>query len=259
MLGHHLTRDGHDDQQPPVIGAQPDRLADQPDRDGVTGRAEPHARQAVHLAGDLPADAGLQRGQRGQQLPLDDQLLGRHRAYLAMGYPVDLGAPRRGRGVRRRQAGERGLRHHQVALGIADQVLHDPLRFRIMRLAEIRPEPVVSREPHIRRRRHHDIGHDAAFEAAHPIRQDLARHPAQDLEALGQQRQRGLRPLVTGEPHEPEPAPGQHRAEHVQPALAAPVDHQVLTRRPHRRTAAPVMLAAPQALLLSDQPAEVPV
>jgi len=43
----------------------------------------------------------------------------------------------------------------------------------------------------------------------------------------------------------------------LQPALAAPVDHQVLTRRPHRRAAPPVMLPAPQRLLPCDQAAEV--
>ena len=31
--------------------------------------------------------------------------------------------------------------HHQVGLGIADQVLHDPLRLRIGGLAEVGPEP----------------------------------------------------------------------------------------------------------------------
>ncbi|HEV8555490.1 MAG TPA: helix-hairpin-helix domain-containing protein [Actinophytocola sp.] len=31
-----------------------------------------------------------------------------------------------------------------------------------------------------------------------------------------------------GEAHEPDPAPCQHRAEHVQPRKAAPIDHQVL-------------------------------
>ena len=68
-----------------------------------------------------------------------------HRADLAVDRAVDLGAPRRGRGVRRGQVAERRLRHHQVGLGIADQVLHDPLRFRVRGLAEIGPEPVMAR------------------------------------------------------------------------------------------------------------------
>jgi hypothetical protein len=32
MLGDNLPSGGHDDQQPSVIGAQPDSLPDQPDR-----------------------------------------------------------------------------------------------------------------------------------------------------------------------------------------------------------------------------------
>ena len=43
------------------------------------------------------------------------------------------------------------------------------------------------------------------------------------------------------------------------PALGTPIDDQVLTRRPHRRAAAPVMIPPPQRLLLRDQAAEVPV
>ena len=257
MLGNDLPGAGHDDQQPPVIGAHPDSLADQPDGHGVAGRGEPHARQAVHLAGDLPPGAGPQRRQRAGQFPLDDQPLGRHRADLAVHRAVDLRAPRHGGSVRGRQVPERRLRHYQVALGIAGQVLHDPLRFRIARPAEVRPEPVMAGEPDILRRGHHDVGHHAAFQAAHPVRQHRAGHPAQHLEALRQQRQRGLRPLITGEPHEPDPAPGQHRAEHVQPPLAAPAGHQMLTRRPHRRAAAPVVIGPPGLLRRRDQAPEV--
>ena len=116
----------------------------------------------------------------------------------------------------------------------------------------------MRREPQVRRRGHHDIGDDPAFQAPHPVRQYRARHPAQHLEALRQHRQRRLGPLISGEPHEPDPAPGQHRAEHVQPALAAPVDHQMLTRRPHRRAAAPVMIPPPGLLRRRDQTAEIP-
>src|SRR5436309_2617930 len=43
MPGGDLPGAGHDDQQPPVIGAQLDSLADQPDGHGVAGRGEPHA------------------------------------------------------------------------------------------------------------------------------------------------------------------------------------------------------------------------
>ena len=96
MLGDDLAGAGHDHQQPPVIGAQPDLGADQPDRHGVAGRPEPHARQPVDLAGHQPPGAGPQRRQRREQFPLDDQPLGRHRADLAVDHAVDLGAPRRG-------------------------------------------------------------------------------------------------------------------------------------------------------------------
>ncbi len=120
------------------------------------------------------------------------------------------------------KSAERRLGHHQVALGIADQVLRDPLRFRVVRLAEIGLEPVMRREPQVLRRGHHHVGDHAAFQARHPVGQHLARHPAQHLQALRQHRQRRLRALISSEPHEPDPAPGQHRAEHVQPALGCP-------------------------------------
>jgi hypothetical protein len=52
------------------------------------------------------------------------------------------------------------LRDHQIALGIADQVLHDPLRLRIGRVAKVGPEPVVRGEADIVRGRHHEVGDD---------------------------------------------------------------------------------------------------
>ena len=258
VLGGDLAGAGHDHQQPPVTGAHPHLGADQPDRHGVAGRPEPHAGQPVDLAGHQPPDAGPQRRQRREQLPLDHQPLGGHRADLAVDHAVDLGAPRRGRHVGGGQVTEGRLRHHQVALGIPDEIFDDSLALRVVRLAEIRPEPVVRREPQVLRRGHHDVGDHPALQAAHPVGQHLARHPAQHLEALRQHRQRRLRALISGEPHEPDPAPGQHRAEHVQAALGAPVDHQVLTRRPHRRTAAAVMIPPPGLLGRRDQAAEVP-
>ena len=112
----------------------------------------------------------------------------------------------------------------------------------------------MRREPQVLRRGHHDVGDHPALQAAHPVGQHRARH----LEALRQHRQRRGGPLISGEPHEPEPAPGQHRAEHVQAALGAPVDHQVLTRRPHRRTPPVVMIGPPRLLRHRDQAAEVP-
>ena len=77
-------------------------------------------------------------------------------------------------------------------------------------------------EPDIMAGGHHDVGDDRAFQAAHPVGQDLARHPAHDLKALGQQPQRRGGPLLTSEPHEPEPGSGQHRAERMQPGQHTP-------------------------------------
>ncbi len=258
VLSDHLSRGSHDHHKPPVVGAQLHLRADQPGRDGVTRRRETDAGQPVDLAGGHLADAGPQRRQRAEQFPFGQHPLRRDRADLAVHDAVDLGAPGPGRVVRRGQVTERRLSHHQVGLGIADQVLHYSLALRIGCPAKIGLERVMRGEPHVLRGGHHDVGDHAALQAAHPVREHLARHPAQDLEALRQHRQRRLRLLISGEPHEPDPRPRQHRAEHVQPALGAPVDHQVLTRRPHRRAAAAVMILPPRLLLRRDQPAEVP-
>ena len=103
-------------------------------------------------------------------------------------------------------------------------------RLGVGRLTEIRPEPIMGREPHIAGGRYDHVGHDAALQTAHPVGQHHTGHPAQDVEALRQQRQRRVRALVVGETHEPHPAPRQHRAEHVQPAQHTPIDDQMLTR-----------------------------
>jgi hypothetical protein len=97
---------------------------------------------------------------------------------------VDLGAPRRGPLIGGGQIAEGRLGHHQVALGIPDEILDDSLALRVVRLAEIRPETVVRREPQVGRRGHHHVGDHAAFQAAHPVGQHLARHPAQLFQAL---------------------------------------------------------------------------
>ena len=156
------------------------------------------------------------------------------------------------------QVDERCLRDQQITLGVTDQVLHDPLRLWVPALAEVRPEPVAGGQPHVVRRRDDHVGDHAALQTRHPVGEHHLRHPAQLLEALREQREGRLRPLIGGEPYEPVAAPGQHRAEDVQPALAAPVDHQHLPGRPHRGPAAPVTGGAPGALLRRDQPTEVP-
>jgi len=109
-------------------------------------------------------------------------------------------------------------------------VLHDALRLRIGGLAEVGPEPVVSSEAHVLTRRHDLVRDHPAFQAAHPVGEDDAGNPTQGVEALREQRQRRLGALVVGEAHEPDPAPREHRAEHVQPAQHPPVDDQMLTR-----------------------------
>jgi hypothetical protein len=123
----------------------------------------------------------------------------------------------------------------------------------------------VGREPDIVRRRHHHIGDHPALQAGHPVREHHLGDTAEDLEALRQHAQRGRLLLIGGEPDEPEPRPGQHRAEHVHFAaghdLLAPVDGQHLTRRPDRRatTSGPGLTAAPGPLRCSDQTPEVEV
>jgi hypothetical protein len=166
---------------------------------------------------------------------------------------VDLDTPLGCRGVRCTQIGERGLRDHQIAFGVTDKVLHDPLRFGVLALTEVRPEKVVRREADIGRGRDDDIRDDATFQAPHPVGEHRAGHPTQLLETLGQHAQRGLGPLIGGVTHEPHPRPGQHRAEHMQPAPHPPVDHQRLTRCPHRRATATMMPTPPLRLHLGDQ------
>jgi hypothetical protein len=62
---------------------------------------------------------------------------------------VDLGAAAR---VRRGQVIKPRLRHHQAGLGIADEVLRDPPRFRVGGRTGIRAEPVMAGEPYVLRR-----------------------------------------------------------------------------------------------------------
>ena len=77
-----------------------------------------------------------------------------------------------------------------------------------------RDESVMGGEPHVIRRRDNDIGDHAAFETAHPVSQDLGRHPTDRLKGFGDHRQRGGGLLITSEAHEPPPRIRQDRAEH---------------------------------------------
>jgi hypothetical protein len=115
----------------------------------------------------------------------------------------------------------------------------------------------VGGELHVVGRGDHDVRDDTALEAAHPVREDLGRDPADRLEALREHGHRGGGLLVGGEPHETNPRPRQHRAEHLDPAKVAPVDDQVLTRGPHSWAPPTVVLAAPLDLRSRDQAAEV--
>jgi hypothetical protein len=51
----------------------------------------------------------------------------------------------------------------QVRLAVADQVLDDSLRFRVLRLTEVGPEPKVSGEAQVVGMGHHQVGDDAVL------------------------------------------------------------------------------------------------
>jgi len=117
---------------------------------------------------------------------------------------------------------------------------------------------VVRGETHVLTRGHDPVRDYATFQAPHPVGEHHARDPAEGLEALREQRQGRVGALVVGEAHEPDPAPREHGAEHVQPAQHAPIDDQVLTWGPHRRSSTTVIIVAPQRFPFRDQPTEVP-
>gem|GEM_PF-4322688 len=237
-------------------------LADQGHRDRVAGRPDPHAGQLVDLAEHRRrADPQLQRRQSAQQQPLLGQALRRDGDDLRVHRRVDLLAPRLGGLVvlGRVELVVEQQRGEQVGLGVPDQVLHDPLGLGVGGLTEFRPKTVMQREPHVITCGDNTIRHDPTLQAAHPVGQHDLRHPAHLGEALAEHRQRRGRLLIGGEPHEPPPRPRQYRTEHMHPALAAPVNDKVLTRGPHRRPAAPVVIDPPLPLGRRDQPAEVPI
>ena len=169
---------------------------------------------------------------------------------------VHLRAPGDRRRVGRREVGERRARDQEVGLGVPDEVLDDALRFRVCGLAEVGPEAVVGSEGEVAWRRHDDVGDDTALEAAHPVGEHDRGHTAQEFEALGEQGEGRRLGLVEGEPDEAPAAPGQDRAEHVEAALAAPVDREVLAR--HRLPGAVhAAVAPPVGLGCGDRPAQV--
>jgi len=221
VLGVDLTGDRLHDSQQAVAFVDQHRHdgADQSVRDRVAGRPEPDTREFVDLPGDrLRPDLQPQRRQPTQQLDLGLESFSRDCMDLAVLAGVDLLTPRHCADVEPGDALSPWVlvevqRHQQVVLGVADQVLHDALGLRIRAVTEVGSEPVMGREPDVVRRGHDDVGDHAAFQAAHPVREYDLRDAAENLEALGQHRQGGGLLLISGEPDEPEPRPGQHRAE----------------------------------------------
>jgi len=137
-----------------------------------------------------------------------------------------------------------------------NEVLDDALGLGVGGLAEVGREAVPGGEPDVSGGGHDDVGHDAALEAAHPVGEDDRPHPAERLEALGQQTQRRGLGLVGREADEADAAPSQDRAEDMEVALAAPVDDQVLARDRHPRPVCPAV-ASPGGLGPGDRPAQV--
>ncbi len=171
---------------------------------------------------------------------------------------VHLLAPGPGALVGRHEVGPDQLGgHDQVGLGVADQVLDYPFRFGVVALTEIRAEPIVQGQADIGRRGHHDVGHDAALQAAHPVGQHHPGHRPEGFEAAGQHLKGGRGALIGGKTHEPPTRKGHHSAEDVQAPLRAPVDGEHLAGGPHPRPAAPVVIGPPGPLGPGHQAPEV--
>jgi hypothetical protein len=127
VLGGHLAgeRLEHPDLRP-RHGDQ-HRAADEPVRYGVAGRREPHAREFVDLAAGRRPISGRSDG----SMPSSGRCSSRcaDTAQISECTAALTSAPAGRRLVRRRRVADDGpSRHHQVTLGMADQVLHDPLR-----------------------------------------------------------------------------------------------------------------------------------
>ena len=165
VLGDHLALAGAGHDRPAAGRSSTrsrDLRADQPDRHRVAGRAEPDAGQPVDLAGHQPRRCSARSDGSGAsssrsmtsrsagtaQISLCTAALtsAHHAAAAAFAAARSANGP-----------GPAGAGDHQVGLGVADQVLHDPLRLRVRGLAEVRPEPVVRGEPHVLRRGHHHV------------------------------------------------------------------------------------------------------
>ena len=89
---------------------------------------------------------GRRRRQRAQQRTLDAEARVRDGHGLAVDPAVDLGTPGHRSGVGVTEVGEGSEPDEQVPLGIAHEVLDDPLRFGVARLAEVDAEAKVGGE-----------------------------------------------------------------------------------------------------------------
>jgi hypothetical protein len=213
-----------------TLDVELDARADEGPWDAVSRRAEAHGAQVVDGPRLDRPDGRACRGQRSQDAALDREPLVGHGGGLGVDPPVHLGAPSQRGGVRCLEAGEGSQAHEEVGLGVADEVLDDALALGVRGLAEVGSEAVVGGEGDIALGGHDDVGHDAALQATHPVGQDDAGHPAEELETLGEQGEgRGL-VLPLGEADEAPATPGEDGTEDLPGSLLAPVDDEVLAR-----------------------------
>ena len=189
VVGDDLTGGVDEHREATGAGLQRDLLPNEGLGHRVAGACEPDGGELVDLAGLPPTDARPQRRQRLEQHQLRlGQALGRDRADLRVPDTVDFRAPpdrRRVRQAHLQRALQGAERDHQVGLGVADEVLHNPLARRVIALAKIRAEGVVHRESDVVRRRDHHVRDDAGLQAPHPVREHDLRDPTEGLEALG--------------------------------------------------------------------------
>ena len=179
----------------PVGDSDLDLAADVAGRDRVAGRAEPDAGEPVDLAQHLLADPGPQRRQRPQQVPLDREAFVGDRADLGVDRGVDLGPPHDPGGVGGGEVGDGELgRDHEVGLHVADEVLDEALGLGVVALAEVGPEPVVGREPHVVRGGDHQPRDRRALQAPHAVGQHGGGDTAERFEARGERSRRSCRP-----------------------------------------------------------------
>ena len=215
MFGNHLTGGGFGDQEPLTVLDEGHGGADEPVGYRVAGRGVPDTREAIDLTGDRRwTDLGPQRWQLRQHFSFHIELLSRHAQCVAVAAGVDLDTPVPRGPVRCvhiqlhvvTTCGDLGFgpqRLRQIRLRVPAQVFHDPFRFRIGAVTEVRGEPVVGGKPHIRGGRYDDVGDDPTFEAAHPISEYLVGYSTDLFQRLGDESECGGGCFVGGEPNEP--------------------------------------------------------